>query len=106
MVVNEHLTWRRKWARQLPTAVVPATSTSPDHAVQITDRDDLMPRLQALPPRQRAAVVLRYYGGLSDLEVADALGCSPGTARGYLSRALATMRIQLTADSNLARKDA
>ena len=105
MLVNEHLAWRRKWARQIPTADVALTEVLPDHAVQVTDRDDLMPRLRALPPRQRAAVVLKYYGGLSDLEIADTLGCSPGTARGYLSRALSAMRVH-AADTNLARKDA
>ena len=106
MLVNEHLAWRRKWARQIPTADIAVSEVLPDHAEQIADRQDLMPRLKALPPRQRAALVLRYYGGLSDLEGADTLGCSPGTARGYLSRALATMRIDVSTDTNLARKDA
>jgi RNA polymerase sigma factor (sigma-70 family) len=105
MLVNEHLTWRRKWSRQIPTADVSPIALAPDHATQIADRDDLMGRLMRLPGRQRAAVVLRYYGGLTDLEVADTLGCSPGTARGYLSRALATMRVQLDSDTSLVSKD-
>lgn len=106
MVVNEHLAWRRKWARQIPTGDVIRIGSIPDHAEQVTDRDDLVSRLRTLPARQRAAIVLRYYGDLSDLEIAGTLGCSPGTVRGYLSRALATMRVQLATDLNLARKDA
>jgi len=106
MLVNEHVSWRRKWSRQIPTADVSPVQSAADHAEQIADRDDLMPRLRALPARQRAAIVLRYYGGLTDLEIADTLGCSPGTIRGYLSRALATMRVQLDSESSLAWKDA
>ena len=106
MLVNEHLSWRRKWARQIPTAEVAAMDAVPDHADHITDRDDLISRLQTLPARQRAAVVMRYFGGLTDVEIADALGCTAGTVRGYLSRALATMRVQLATDTHLVRKDA
>lgn len=106
MLVNEHLTWRHKWSRQIPTADISPAATSPDPAQQIADRDDLMPRLRALPARQRAAIVLRYYGGLSDVEIADTLGCSSGTVRGYISRALAAMRVQLDSETSFAWKDA
>ena len=40
-------------------------------------------------------LVLRYYEGLTDGEIADVLGCAPGTVRGYASRALATLRVEL-----------
>lgn len=42
-------------------------------------------------------LVLRYYEGLSDTEIADVLGCAPGTVRGYASRALAALRVELRA---------
>jgi len=41
-------------------------------------------------------LVLRYYEGLSDTEIAEVLDCTPGTVRGYASRALATLRVQIT----------
>jgi DNA-directed RNA polymerase specialized sigma24 family protein len=41
--------------------------------------------------------VLRYYEGLSDAEIAHVLGCSTGTVRGHASRAMAALRIRLTA---------
>lgn len=40
-------------------------------------------------------LVLRYYEGFSDNEIADVLGCRPGTVRGYAARALATLRVEL-----------
>lgn len=42
----------------------------------------------ALPYRQRAVLVLRYWLGLSEQEIADALGCRPGTVKSLSSRAL------------------
>jgi RNA polymerase sigma factor (sigma-70 family) len=44
--------------------------------------------LSSLPPRQREVLVLRYYGGLSEAEIADATGISRGTVKSTASRAL------------------
>ena len=48
--------------------------------------------LSSLPPRQRAAVVLRVIDGLSEAEAATAMGCSAGTVRSNLSRGLSKLR--------------
>jgi RNA polymerase sigma factor (sigma-70 family) len=55
-------------------------------------------RLAGLPRRQRAAVVLRYYAGLPDAEIAAELGCRETTVRSQISRALATLRVDLAAN--------
>jgi RNA polymerase sigma-70 factor (sigma-E family) len=60
------------------------------------DGDELWQLLAELPAQQRAVLVLRYYEGLADREIGEALGCRAGTVRGYASRALAALRIQLT----------
>jgi RNA polymerase sigma-70 factor (sigma-E family) len=49
--------------------------------------------LRQLPPRQRAVIVLRYWQDLTDAQIAATLGCSPGTVRSQLSRALAKLRV-------------
>jgi RNA polymerase sigma-70 factor (sigma-E family) len=54
--------------------------------------DELDDALAALPARQRAAVVLRYYADLPDAEIARALRCREGTVRSLISRALADLR--------------
>jgi RNA polymerase sigma-70 factor (sigma-E family) len=64
----------------------------------VEDRLDLFPLLAALPRQQRAVVVLRYYEDLSEREIADALGCSPGSVKRHASRALATLRGRLAPD--------
>jgi RNA polymerase sigma factor (sigma-70 family) len=55
-------------------------------------RDVLDDALGGLPFLQRGAVVLRFYGGLSINEIADALGCAPGTVGPALDRGLTKLR--------------
>jgi RNA polymerase sigma factor (sigma-70 family) len=73
------------------------TAPSADPAVALDERDAILRVVAALPPRQRAAVVLRYYEDLPDDEIADLLGCRPVTVRSLISRALATLRRSLPA---------
>jgi RNA polymerase sigma-70 factor (sigma-E family) len=59
---------------------------------QATDQVALTAALASLPPKQRAAVVLRFYEGLSVTECADLLGVATGTVKSQTSDALATLR--------------
>jgi RNA polymerase sigma factor (sigma-70 family) len=54
--------------------------------------DELEDALAKLPTRQRAAIVLRFYGDLPDAEIAGALRCRPSTVRSLIHRALADLR--------------
>ena len=54
--------------------------------------DELADALTALPDRQRQAVVLRFYAGLPDAEIAAALGCRVGTVASLIHRGLAALR--------------
>jgi RNA polymerase sigma-70 factor (sigma-E family) len=54
--------------------------------------DELRGLLAKLTPRQRAAVVLRYYEDLAEAEIAELLGCRPGTVKSLLARGLARLR--------------
>ena len=56
------------------------------------DSLDLLAALAKLPPRQRAALVLRYYCDLSITDTADLLGCTTGTVKSQTSRGLDTLR--------------
>lgn len=70
MIVNDYLSWRRRGRYGTPVADVPEAARSvEDHSARYAERDAMIARLQQLPPRQRAAVVLRYYAGLSDNEI-------------------------------------
>lgn len=60
-----------------------------------TDHVVLHHALGGLPPRQRAAVVLRYYEGLSVAETAATLGVTDGTVKSQVSDALTRLRVEL-----------
>lgn len=101
MVTNEFLSWRRRWqVRKIVATADEAlhhhAPNSADHAHRLVEQDDMWRRLAELPRRQRAALVLRYYEDLTDLEIAELMQISPSTVRSNISRALATLR--LTAD--------
>ena len=59
--------------------------------------------LDALPPRMRAVIVLRYYEDLSEADTAAALGCSTGSVKSQASRGLARLRIELSPATDLVR---
>ena len=65
---------------------------------------DLVRSLGALPPRQRAALVLRYFEDLSEAQAAEVMGCSVGTVKSTTSRALERLRADGT--TGAGRRDA
>ncbi len=54
-----------------------------------------MSAVRALPRRQREVLVLRYWSGLSEAEIAAALGISTGTVKSSASRGLASVQTTL-----------
>src|SRR5438876_4206760 len=55
-------------------------------------RDELWEAMGRLTPRQRAAIVLRFYEDLSEQRVAEILNCRPGTVNSLVSRGLSVLR--------------
>jgi len=64
----------------------------PDPAAASDLRDTVIRLIAALPPKQRAALALRFYEDLSDEEIADLLGGRTVTVRSHISLALAKLR--------------
>jgi RNA polymerase sigma-70 factor (sigma-E family) len=79
---------RRRTARDyVPPHQVNARSTE-SLAMLSAEHQAVVEALGTLPPRQREVLVLRYYGGMSEVEIADATGISRGTVKSTASRAL------------------
>ncbi|MGW5668469.1 SigE family RNA polymerase sigma factor [Micromonospora sp. NPDC003776] len=89
-LVNNHTSfWRRRRRENLvaevPDRAAPDVTPDPDAAA-------LRRALRALPPRQRAVVVLRHYEDLPEREVARVLGCTVGTVKSQHAKALDKLR--------------
>jgi RNA polymerase sigma factor (sigma-70 family) len=65
------------------------------HADQVAEAQDLWAALAALSPRQRAVVVLRYYDDMTEAQIAEVLGCSPGAVKSHASRGLRRLQERL-----------
>lgn len=93
-VVNLHLSRLRRLRVERAYLERERSRLSRDESSQpdVAAREDLWAALRGLPRRQRAALVLRYYEGLSEAEVASALRCSVAAAKSLISRGLGTLR--------------
>jgi RNA polymerase sigma-70 factor (sigma-E family) len=96
MITNEYLSWRRRRAARTVASThstLDALGTPVDDpAGRYAERDAMRHRIARLPRKQRAAILLRYYEDCTDAEIAEVLGCTAGTVRSHISRALATLR--------------
>ena len=97
VIVNRHISWwRRLGRRELLTAFDVDHERAGEPAQEALADAELARRLLAeLPPRQRAAVALRFYDDLAFAEIATILDCPVSTARSYVHRALERLRLQL-----------
>lgn len=91
--------WRRKsWKAEVPRDDLPdRAAAEPDGSVD--ERDWVWTELQLLAPRQRAALVLRYYEDLSEAQTAETMGCSVGTVKSQVSDGLKRLRSRLGPDA-------
>lgn len=90
--------WRRRKVERSYLARAAAEQHAASNELpDIGLRDALWNQLQALPHRQRAAVVLRFYEDLSEHQTAELLDCSPGAARALVARAMETLRANVGA---------
>ena len=99
MVVNEYLSWRRRLSRTSPRAdVEPQAAALSDGADERAERDAMIRRLADLPRKQRAAVVLRYYAGMSDAEIAAQLYLSARTVETHRAHVQQKLRVNTRAE--------
>ncbi|QRN79303.1 MAG: sigma-70 family RNA polymerase sigma factor, partial [Nocardiopsis sp. BM-2018] len=60
--------------------------------MNLLEREAVITGLRKLPTRQREAIVLRYYGDLSEAQIADAMGISRGAVKSHTSRGISALR--------------
>ncbi|GIH14404.1 SigE family RNA polymerase sigma factor [Rugosimonospora africana] len=81
-----------RFRRERPHDTLPEPPAAPDATDTLGERIAVIEALRLLPPRQRAAVVLRFWEDQSIEQVAEALGCSIGTVKSQTTRGLQALR--------------
>jgi RNA polymerase sigma-70 factor (sigma-E family) len=87
-VVNACQSWHRSRTRE--RARMRVVGVIDDRV--LPEARELLDAVEQLPYGQRAALVLRYYEGLSEAEIATAMGCRPGTVKSHQHRGLEQLR--------------
>lgn len=107
-LVNAYLDERRRpWRRERATDAVPdrPSTTAAIDAADPTTRQQLIHALRAIPQRQRAALVLRFWEDLSVEQVAELLNCGTGTVKSQTARGLDRLRDVLSPQTLAAMKE-
>jgi RNA polymerase sigma-70 factor (sigma-E family) len=95
VMVTTAISWRRRRSFHEQPAEVWPDGDAGDLTDPLESQVDLWDELRLVPPRQRAAVVLRFCEDLSEAQTADLMGCSVGTVKKHVSLGLAKLRHQL-----------
>src|SRR5690349_4260829 len=77
--------------RNAPKAV-PDMPSAEQGALSLLERSAVMAALRTLPPRQREALVLKYYADLSEAQIASTMGISRGAVKTHTARGTASLR--------------
>ncbi|MFD4834553.1 SigE family RNA polymerase sigma factor [Streptomyces uncialis] len=92
-MTNLHISaWRRRKLNEYPTEELPETAGDTDAMRGTELRAVLWQALARLPELQRTMLVLRYYEGRTDPEIAEILGISVGTVKSSIWRSLRRLR--------------
>ncbi|WP_322870759.1 SigE family RNA polymerase sigma factor [Streptomyces goshikiensis] len=92
-MTNLHISaWRRRKLNEYPTEELPETASDTDAMRGTELRAVLWQALNRIPEPQRTMLVLRYYEGRTDPEIAEILGISVGTVKSSIWRSLRRLR--------------
>jgi RNA polymerase sigma-70 factor (sigma-E family) len=98
VIATTAISWRRRRGfHELPSEHLPER-VGTDPAAAMVVHDALWTCLLELPPRQRAAIVLRYYVDLSEAQTAETMGCSVGAVKSSASAGMSRLRQRIGPD--------
>ncbi|MGW7421961.1 SigE family RNA polymerase sigma factor [Streptomyces sp. NPDC054813] len=97
VMINAHARRHRRKLKEFlaprdDSGLVREVPDTGDRIAQADDRSALLKALAQLPPRQREAVVLRYWEDLTETQAAEAMGCSVGTVKSNAAKGIAKLR--------------
>ncbi len=106
-ITTTAITWfrRKGWDNERPTETRSRSDPATRTTDAVDDRSMVWAALQQLPPRQRAALVLRFYEDLTEAQTAAAMGCAVGTVKSQVAAGLKKLRDRLGDQIELASPD-
>jgi len=105
VITRTAISWRRRRSFHERPVELLREAPSADPSDDLVVHEVLWAHLLALPPRQRAAIVLRHYADLSEAQTAEAMGCSVGAVKSSTSTGLKHLRERVGPDLELRRTD-
>jgi len=93
-----HTRRQREMTRELNHHAAPEGRTLLDSVILSEDLKVVLQAVEALPHKQRAALMMRKYQEMDYKDIGAALECSPGTARAHVYQGLKKLRVQLAGD--------
>jgi RNA polymerase sigma-70 factor (sigma-E family) len=106
ILVTTSISWRRRRSfHERPTGTLPER-VGLDPVEAMVTHDAVIAALLTVPPRQRAAIVLRYYQDLTETQTAEVMGCSVGAVKSQVAAGLKRLREALgdSFDETLTRE--
>lgn len=104
VIYRQRVSWWRRSRHELATELLPDRGVDDGATTRARD-DEVHEVLRTLPPRQRAALVLRYFEDLTEAQTAEVMGVATGTVKSLSHQAVARMRAELTARRAAEQKE-
>jgi RNA polymerase sigma-70 factor (sigma-E family) len=101
VITTTAISWRRRRSFHERPAEVVREVAGRDQVSDLVVHEVLWAHLLELPPRQRAAIVLRHWMDLSEAQAAEAMGCSVGAVKSSTSAGLKRLRERIGPDLEL-----
>lgn len=104
VIYRQRVSWWRRRRREVSAERLPDPGI-PDGAEERARDDEVHRALRTLPPRQRAAIVLRYFEDLTEQQTAEVMGVRPGTVKSLSHHAMVRLREELGAPAGAQEKE-
>ena len=104
VIYRQRVSWWRRTRKEVLREHLPEVGQD-DGAERRAREAEVRDALRSLPPRQRAALVLRYFEDLTEAQAAEAMGVAVGTVKSLSHQAIARMREELAAHAAMEHEE-
>lgn len=104
VIYRQRVSWWRRTRQEVTVEQLPDVGVE-DGTDRRARESEVHEVLRSLPPRQRAALVLRYFEDLTEAQAAEVMGVAVGTVKSLSHQAIARMRTELAAHAAVEQEE-